>query len=102
MIDFAPMIAKLTYKPGWKFRQVRGGLYNYDQLVILAQVQNSHDPEQIVEFTMMRVIPVFLTGETFLPWVTMVIAEAEYHELREFLRYDGALVDDPHKADPVT
>jgi hypothetical protein len=93
------IIGKLSYKPGWDFAlEQRAGR---DTLVIGATVQHSETLET-VRFQIRRLIPeVIITQEGLLSWVEDMLIEAEIHELREFFRYDGELVDDPHKSTVV-
>lgn len=93
-------ISRLRYKPGWNFGyRKKSGL---DTLVITAQVQHSVTLE-MVTFDVRRVIPEVAKGSlpAFLDWWVDILAEAELHELREFARYDGKLVDDPHASTPL-
>ena len=96
MIDTEKVISKLGYKPGWDFSlEHRAGR---DVLVIGATVRHSITLET-VRFSVKRIIPQIAgTLEAFLSWTGDMLAEAEIHEMREFFRYDGELVDDPHKS----
>lgn len=93
-------IRKLTYKPGWNFgyREKLGR----DVLVITAQVQHSITLE-LVTFDVRRIIPEVAKASVpaFLSWWEDILAEAELHEMREFARYDGKLIDDPHASTPL-
>ena len=100
--SLAELVSRISYKPGWSFKLGRdGAVFQCDTytLFIQAQVPDSRDPEQIVEFVMKRMVPEYLHDEDmFLKWVKHTLTEAEVHEMREFFRFDGELVDDPHKA----
>ena len=97
MIDLEKMISKLSYKPGWTFGFQHDRFY--DVLILGGIVPDSRDPGKMLPFSTRRPIPDFLlTREHLLSWVRQLLLEAEYHELREYFRYDGELVDDPHKA----
>lgn len=95
-MDVNEVIAELSYKPGWKFRAVRGWL------IITAEVIHS-ETFQPVTFEIQRIIPRIATkGEAaFLSWWEDILMEAEFHELREFARYQGELIDNPHASEPV-
>lgn len=96
MINTEEIIGKLAYKPGWDFTPERKA--GRDTLVIGATVQHSETLD-MVRFRIRRIIPEIIdTQERFLSWVEDELAEAEIHELREFFRYDGKLVDDPHES----
>lgn len=87
---------RLTYKPGWTFR-INGG-----NLIITAAVTHSTSLKPVT-FDIRRLIPRVAQGnvEAYLSWIEDVIQEAEFHEMREFLRYDGRLIDDPHASEPA-
>ena len=94
----AELVSRISYKPGWTFelRQDRI-IEDYAWLEIKAQVRDSRNLEQTVEFVMKRTVPEYLTTPSmFLKWVAYTLREAEIHEMREFFRFDGELVDDPH------
>jgi hypothetical protein len=100
VINTEEIIEKLTYKPGWDFTPERKA--GRDTLVIGATVQHSETLD-MVRFRIRRIIPqVAMTAHPpFLSWVEDELAEAEFHELREFFRYDGRLVDDPHESTTI-
>jgi|ERR1700679_360603 len=95
-MDVQEIVAELSYKPGWKFREVRGWLH------ITAEVIHS-ETFQPVTFNIQRIIPrIAMRGEAaFLSWWEDILMEAEFHELREFARYQGELIDNPHASERV-
>lgn len=94
----AELVSRISYKPGWSFTLGQDRvIQDYTWLEVRAQVRDSRNPEQTVEFVMKRIMPEYLTTPAlFLKWVKHVLTEAEIHEMREFFRFDGELVDDPH------
>jgi hypothetical protein len=96
-MDVKEIVADLDYKPGWEFR-VEGDT----NLIIIAQVLHSltHEP---VKFRVRRIIPRVVRDDKamFLSWWFDMIHEAEFHEIREFARYKGELLDDPHASERV-
>jgi hypothetical protein len=95
-------IRDLSYKPGWKFT------LNYrstgrHSIWVTAKVQHSATLEWVT-FDFERLIPrsVYDDLDSFLEWVEDITLEAEFHELREVLRYKGNLVNDPHDSKPVS
>lgn len=86
-------IPKLRYKPGWEF-----SLRNEEWgpvLDIHATVPHSVTLEPTT-FLFTRIIPLMTSRTAFKNWVKTLLLEAEIHEMREFFRFDGELVDDPH------
>jgi hypothetical protein len=96
-MDVKEVVAGLDYKPGWEFR-VEGD----SNLIIIAEVLHSQTFEP-VKFRVRRIIPRVVRDneEFFLSWWLDMLHEAEYHELREFARYNGELLDDPHAAETI-
>lgn len=88
-------ILACEYKPGWSFDLESG---DFPMLLITANVPNSRGPGRI-EFTVKRLIPDYVrrgSDAIITEWVKSMVIEAEVHEVREFFRYKGKLVDDPH------
>jgi hypothetical protein len=104
--DLKQVVSDLSYKPGWVFNVGQDMLgYGSRQyaLFIRAQVQDSRVSEpRMIEFILQRFIPEYIhTVAQFLSWWKAVLREAEDHEMREFARYQGELIDDPHASKPV-
>ena len=95
------VIADLSYKPGWKYT------LNYrstgrHSIWVTAKVQHSTTLEWVT-FDFERMIPGSVLGDLagFLTWIEDITLEAEFHELREFLKYKGELVNNPHASKPI-
>jgi hypothetical protein len=95
--DLVQVISDLAYKPGWEFRPKFWPGAGDMTLEIIAQVQHSETLEP-ARFAMARIVPQCAkTHEAaFLGWWKTLLIEAEMHELREFARYQGDLIDNPH------
>ena len=88
----------ITYKPGWSFQW---GEPHDDGRWLETHVEQpdakgwdrDHHEKRSVTFA-------FVAPQPFDPeWLRNRIAGIEDHETREWLRVDGVLVFDPHKAD---
>lgn len=99
MIKPKDIVPLLKYKPGWSFGYEYHGGYDYHTLTIVATVPHATTHETVT-FDIRRIIPrvAQTTKKAFLSWVEDILAEAEIHEMREFFRFDGELVDNPHEA----
>lgn len=96
-MDYGERVRKIRYKPGWKFTYK---MTDWGPTIdIHATVPHSVTLEPTT-FLFTRLIPELPGEDLFKAWVKTVLAEAELHELDEFFRYDGKLVNDPHA--PVT
>jgi hypothetical protein len=92
-MDYANLISRVKYKPGWEFKLLTDEWGH--TLQIQATVPHSRTLEPTT-FHFLRIIPTLPDEKIFLSWFKAVLKEAEMHELREFFRFDGELVDDPH------
>jgi hypothetical protein len=99
------LLRKLTYKPGWRFwlRRVDWMLSSNTLLFeIRFQAQNSNNPEESLKFAREIVIPEhwleFYSGDEqfWRHWLRAQIMDAEMHELDEWLRIDGIMMNNPH------
>jgi hypothetical protein len=95
--DLVQVISDLSYKPGWEFRSKFWPSAGVLSLEIIGRVQHSATLEP-VKFAMARVVPpcAKVHEAAFLGWWKTLLVEAEMHELREFARYRGDLIDNPH------
>lgn len=90
----------IEYKPGWELR-LEPGDYMSAKLVITLNADDSRRPGHDVSIRAQHVVyPEMFSHEAeFIRFVRYKILEAEIHEVDEFLRYKGALVNDPHARD---
>lgn len=95
------LIRRVTYKPGWSFSvKYAATSWDYGQLVITAQVRDSRGSQREITIQHQCIIPesmIELDEAYLLRWLQSCIMEVERHEMQEFLRLDGLLVDDPHR-----
>lgn len=92
----AEWISEIKYKPGWEFtHQFKEWGHVMD---IHATVPHAVTLEPMT-FLFSRVIPIGVESDEalFLKWAKAILVEAEVHELDEFFRFRGELVNDPHK-----
>lgn len=95
---------QVTYKPGWTFELGHCGLGVI--LTMRAWVPDSTTPEhRPVEIVSRRPIDLLslsrLDEAGFLDWLLCRVMSLESHETREWFRYRGELVDDPHAGEKI-
>lgn len=97
--DLEAHVAKLSYWPGWKL-SVYTDRHLGSMLRIVATVPDRADPAQTVDLGVNSRVPphAMRSQQDLAEWVLWRLGEAALHEVREGLRYDGELVDDPHAA----
>jgi hypothetical protein len=87
-------IARYSYKPGWRIER-----FNQYSLLLTARVENSYEPGMFIEVAHIRPFNEYLTEtpEGLRHAVKYLLKSYEEHEFDEWFRYDGQLIDDPHK-----
>lgn len=89
--------AEVTYKPGWSV-EFRMGRHEGHHATIQTRVPDAYDTAKIVPLK----VECFLSPndvaseETMLVWLGYRLGRIETHEMREFLRFKGEVVSDPH------
>lgn len=96
--DVNEIIAGLTYKPDWMIDlEHRWGAVS---LVLRMKVEDSRNPGETVKVRGGRTLDLYrlrtMAPDRFLDWVFTEIMAMERHEAREWFRFHGELVDDPH------
>ncbi len=107
-------IEKYSYKPGWGFEVIPSWDYNYSDrygrvrnayLRIKSYVEDSTIKSDEADrprrnFYFSQLVDVSrITHADIRPLVERTVQLFEAHEFGEWLRYEGALVDDPHSLD---
>lgn len=97
-------LARWTYKPGWRLAIVPAGGTPWASPLLTVDYIADDSRESLsgirgqVKISSRHEVPSLTVDdlELFGPWLADVLAEVERHEMREWLRRDGDLFDDPH------
>lgn len=95
----AGYLAEVTYRPGWSITAIPA---HPDGVVVRVEVRlvDSRDSGRLIDVRVDSTPPPWHVGEAeFIRWLAWRLQEVEVHESKEWLRYRGELVDDPHAAD---
>lgn len=84
--DPGPLVASLSYKPGWSFR-IGGPLNRY--LCVFATTPDSGNPSQPRTTQHMFELPDVAGSREFCRWVFDQLLLAEFHEVGEFFAVAG-------------
>lgn len=95
-LDPAPVIARLSYKPGWKFK-VGGPLGRF--LCVFATTPDSTDLSRERTTQHMFELPPVADERGLVRWVFDQLLLAELHEAGEFFSVDGFRPFFPHHQD---
>lgn len=104
------LVEQITYKPGWKFEYVPAASYGWPAqytlgidpfspgvIIVTARVPDSRQPDREIEVSGRYIVPEYLDESYFIKWFKDgVILPSEFHEVDEFFRVAGVLVNDPH------
>jgi hypothetical protein len=100
-------VRRWSYKPNW-WLWIEGGSHDGWSATLylraLARVPNSYDPSTVIEISAKYAVPHALREDPlehiasghFAIWFMDSIRSMEDHEMREWLKRDGVLHDDPH------
>lgn len=94
---------KLRYKPGWFF-EVFGSDLGCGVNIHAHDVPDAYHPGKLTDVHQASVIPEYflferdshLNEDRFLQWIKSKIREVEFHEVDEFLMWEGQRLVDPH------
>lgn len=89
------ILAEVSYRPGWTF-SVFETEFEGPHVRIEAPVVNGYRDGETVDLGINSPLPPFASEAELLRWLSWRLRRIEAHESREFLRYRGELVSDPH------
>lgn len=92
-------LARWSYKPGWSMHIAPNpGPWEAGILNVRYQAPDSRNPSSTIAIGGSEVVSLgVIEGEVpFGVWLESALMRVERHELREWLRRDGLLYDDPH------
>jgi hypothetical protein len=98
------VLKNITYKPGWEFKVVNEGtsygLREMDYLLVSYPAPSIDDPSRMVRITSPTAIGELsceMKDEYLIATIIRdAIQYAEYHEFKEWFKYKGVTVYDPH------
>jgi hypothetical protein len=97
LIEMQKTIDRVSF-PGVKF-SVEESTYEGPVLVVETSMPNSEDPSKMIDLRIRSYIPPCPDVDVFLSWLTYRLCRIASHEVREWLRYDGVRVSNPHEED---
>lgn len=88
-------LARVTYKPGWSF-EAYDGKWEGQHIVIRTSVPNAYNTKENTDLDVHSMLPPIPDTNYLNSWLMWRVARLEVHEVREFFKVDGKIVDDPH------
>lgn len=98
-------LKRFTYKPGWEF------IYEYDIdrnqhfVMVSMRVEDSYHPGNIIPVSIRHRLPRGLSPDDQEDYcdhyLRTMVQDLEMHELDEWFKKDGKLVNDPHALDKI-
>jgi predicted metal-dependent enzyme (double-stranded beta helix superfamily) len=91
----ALLLNQVTYKPGWSFTIHR---HTWEGLCvdITITMPNSYKPGEDVTLNIRTPVPPIVNAKHFHDWLMWRLGRIESHEMREFYKVNGRVVDNPH------
>lgn len=89
-------IARVTYRDGWTLA-VERTRWEGAVLVVSTRQPDSRADSGFTDLRIVSHIPPMHASGDFRWWLLWRVLRIASHEAREFLRYDGAPIDDPHE-----
>lgn len=93
--EVAEVVADLTYKPQWAF-EVYEDRFEGLHVAIRTELEDAFHPGQPVVLNIRSPLPPFRDVEAVLDWFLWRLARIEVHEVREWTRWRGTQVSNPH------
>lgn len=99
--EIASIVDAISYKPGWRFDIGRDGERLYLQATVSVQSDLTMDPTRRTLARTpwksgKRYLSPFMCRQEIVGAVFGLIQDAEMHEVREWFRYRGASIYNPH------
>ena len=92
-------LTRWSYKPGWTMRiQPDPGPWETGILCVRYQTPDTYDPQRVITIGGQEMVSLSVV-EGMVPfglWLETALMRMEQHELREWLRRDGKIYNDPH------
>jgi len=90
------ILSKITYKPGYILKSyINDGLVTFN---VRIETQDADAPTEKIILNFSSVFnPIdYFSAAQLVEYVQSMIQQFELHEMNEWLKYDGALVTEPH------
>lgn len=99
--EIAKIVSAITYKPGWTLRLGRDGKRLFVQAEVSIESDLTRDPTGRTDGRTpwksgKRYLSSYMCRQEIVGTVFGLIQDAEMHELREWFRYRGAAIYNPH------
>ena len=90
-------LRRITYRPGWSFELYQGE-FEGPHICINAKVMDSYHPGEETVLDIHSPVPLAAleTESALLRYLAWRLQIIETHEMREWLKMDGAVIFDPH------
>jgi hypothetical protein len=96
-------LKRVTYKPGWNFSVDVHPTGDFI-FVINREAEDAYDPSKTVTLHSTQIVPVeslYYSEETWFGTIKQLILDTEFHELDEWLKFDGQMCHNPHVPDRI-
>ncbi len=96
LVEIQEALTRFTYRPGWTFTAYEGAAEGV-HIQIKAEVRNAYVPDESVVLDIRSALPPMRSVGDLAEWLLWRMRRVEDHEAREWFRFDGKPVSDPHE-----
>ena len=95
MEEIQDHLDRITYKPGWSFLAYEGRWEGH-HIAITTCVPDAFNPGKNVTLDVHSMLPPMESTDDLDRWLMWRLARIEVHEMREWYKRDGWVIDSPH------
>lgn len=89
-------LSHITSRPGWTITAYQGNFEGIHIRIIATDIEDSYHPGQYVDLGITSHLPPMLNTQQLDLWLEWRLGRIDNHETREWLKYDGKPIFDPH------
>lgn len=93
--DIQAHLERITYKPGWAITAYEGRWEGH-HIVIRTELPDTYNDGQTITLDVHSMLPPMRHTSDLNTWLAWRLGRLELHEMREFLKYDGNVIFNPH------
>lgn len=86
----------ITYRPGWTIEAYQGSWEGIHIRIVAPKVEDSYNPGEFVDLGITSHLPPMQNFHQLETWLAWRLNRIETHEMREWLKFGGVPIFNPH------